>query len=397
MDETYSEALQRIYDQPAETVDLAERVLFWIICAHQSLTVVELQHMYATQEMTENLALEDDDLPDGEILTGACGGLITVDNKTQAIHVIHYTVQQYFERCLGQKLMAARMSLTKVSLKYLALPNLSSGFCTSDAAMLQRLISNPFIDYAAKYWGSDIHLLDADELLPDLERLFSNPTATELMSQVWSLPSVRYPNWSQEFLRNCPALVLAAAFDLPVILQRMIADGHDIEGRGTDKETALIRAATYGHADNVRILVQLGAAVDATDYMGETALQRAARNGHLGVLRVLIDKGADVNNKASSWTPLLSAVSSGNIDAVRMLVEAGADLMSETRWGDTALSMAVRSKQESIAAFLADHGAVLPRGVAGRRAFVIASQAGLQQLVRRLTINYEAVAENPLQ
>ncbi|KUL89847.1 hypothetical protein ZTR_02907 [Talaromyces verruculosus] len=317
--------------------------------------------MYATQEMTEDLALEDDDLPDGEILTGACGGLITVDNKTQAIHVIHYTVQQYFERCLGQKLMAARMSLTKVSLKYLALPNFSSGFCTSDAAMRQRLIM------------------------------------IELTSQVWSLPSARYPSWSQEFPRKCPALVLAAAFDLPVILQRMIADGHDIEGRGTDEETALIRAAAYGHAENVRILVQLGAAVDATDYMGETALQRAARNGHSGVLRVLIDKGADVNNKASSWTPLMSAVSSGNVDAVRMLVEAGADLMSETRWGDTALIMAVRSKQESIAAFLADHGAVLPRGVAGRRAFVIASQAGLQQLVRRLTINYEAVAENPLQ
>lgn len=35
--------------------------------------------------------------------------------------------------------------------------------------------------------------------------------------------------------------------------------------------------------------------------------------------------------------------------------------------------------------------------MAGRRAFVIASRVGLQQLVRRLTINYEAVAESPLQ
>ena len=59
----------------------------------------------------------------------------------------------------------------------------------------------------------------------------------------------------------------------------------------------------------------------------------------------------------------MSSVSSRNIDAARMLVEAGADLMSETRWGDIALSMALRSKQEPIAAFLVDHGAVLPRGV----------------------------------
>jgi hypothetical protein len=105
-----------------------------------------------------------------------------------------------------------------------------------------------------------------------------------------------------------------------------------------------------------------------------------------------------VNNKASNnWTPLVSAVSSGNIDAVRMLVEAGAELMVETEWGDSALSMAVRSGQEAIAAFLADHGALLPRGVTGRRASIIASRGGLQRLVRRLTVAYEAVAGMPLQ
>ena len=80
-----------------------------------------------------------------------------------------------------------------------------------------------------------------------------------------------------------------------------------------------------------------------------------------------------------------------------MLVEAGAELMTETDWGDAALSMAVRSGQESIIELLADHGAVLPRGVAGRRAFIIASQRGLQHAVRRLTVNYEGVAGKPLQ
>ncbi|GFG18991.1 serine/threonine-protein kinase chk2 (cds1) [Aspergillus udagawae] len=59
--------------------------------------------------------------------------------------------------------------------------------------------------------------------------------------------------------------------------------------------------------------------------------------------------------------------------------------------------MAGRSGQEAIAAFLADHGALLPRGVTGRRASIIASRRGLQRLVRRLTVAYEAVAEMPLQ
>ncbi|RHZ69155.1 hypothetical protein CDV55_103316 [Aspergillus turcosus] len=344
LDDTYSEALQRIYDQPSDTVELAETVLLWVACARQSLTVMHLQHMYATQELTGDTALEDDDLPDADILTGACSGLITVDRESQAIHAIHYTVHQYFERSHGQKLMAARLSLTKVSLTYLALPNFSSGFCTSDVAMLQRLTEFPFLEYAAKHWGSEMNVVEVDEVLPNLERLFSNPMVIEMISQACSLPSCRYPNWSQEFPRKCPGFVLTAAFDLP---------------------TALIWAATFGHSDNVRVLLELGAGVNAQDYVGETALQRAARNGHASVIRVLLEGGACVNNKASNnWTPLMSAVSSGNLDPVHIIVEAGAELMVETEWGDSALNMAARSGQEAIATFLADHGALLPRGVA---------------------------------
>lgn len=379
-------------------MELAEIILFWVICARQTLTVAQLQHMYATQELGGEEVLQDDDLPDGEILTSACGGLITVDSRSQAIRAVHHTVQQYFERSHGQKLLAAKLSLTKVSLAYLGLPNFSSGFCTNDAAMLQRLTNYPFLDYAAKYWGSDMNLFDADELLPSLERLLSKPTVVEMASQARSLSSTRHSNWSQEFSRNSPALVLAAAFDIPAILRQMVVKGHELEGKGTDKETALIRAAASGHAENVTVLLSLGATVNAQDYMDETALQRAARNGHGAVIRVLLDGGASVNNKSlNNWTPLMSAVSSGNIDAVRMLVEAGAELMTETKWGDSALSMAVRSGQETIAALLADHGAVLPSGVAGRRATVVGSRKGLQRLVRRLTLDYEAIAGKPLQ
>ncbi|GAQ42481.1 serine/threonine-protein kinase chk2 [Aspergillus niger] len=398
LNDTYSDALERIRDQPAEMAELAELVLLWVICARQNLTVMQLQHMYAMQELVEDMALEDDDLPDGDVLTAACGGLITVDKESQAINVIHYTAQQYFEISLAPKLMTARISLTKVSLAYLVLPNFSTGFCTSDTAMAQRLREYPFIEYAAKNWGSEMNLIDAGELLPDLERLWSNPVAVEMTSQVWSLSNARYPNWSQEFPRNCPALVLAAVYDLPAILRQMIANGHDIEGRGSDEETALIRAATFGQVANVRTLLELGAEVDAQDYMNETALHRAARKGNEEIIRVLIGEGAGVNNKASSnWTALMLAVSCESLNAVRILVEAGAELMSETEWGDTALTMALRSGKENIAVFLADHGAVLPRGLAGRRAFTIACQRGLQHVAQRLTLDYEAVAGRPLQ
>ncbi|KAK5991138.1 putative serine/threonine-protein kinase fhkC [Cladobotryum mycophilum] len=398
LDVTYSQALRRIYCQSQETIDLAESILFWVICARRPLTVLELQHMYAILPLPEAEALENDDLPDGDILTGACGGLIVVDSESQTVRPIHYTTQEYFERCHEQMLLDAKLKLTKICLKYLTLPNFSQGACASDFIMLQRLKQYPFLDYAAKYWGSDGGIFDTDSVLPDVHSFTSNTAAVEVANQAWSLHGFRNTDWSQEYPRNVPALVLVATFELPRILERMVLDGHDIEGKGTDGDTALIRAADLGRTENVRALLKLGAAVNARDHMDETALQKAAGNGDESIVKVLLDGSAEVNLKTSSdWTPLMSAVSSGNIEVVRLLVQAGAHLAAETVWGDSALSIATRNGQEGIALFLADHGAVLPRGPAGRRASIVASRKGFNQLVRRLTADYDAIAQKPLE
>ncbi|KAK2880075.1 hypothetical protein FQN49_000589 [Arthroderma sp. PD_2] len=398
LDATYSEALRRIYCQSSETIDLAESILFWVLCAKRPLTVLELQHVYAALPLSETEALEDDDLPDGDILTGACGGLIIVDGDSQTVRPIHYTTQEYFERCHAQTLLAAKLKLTKICLKYLALPNFLEGACASDLAMLQRLEQYPFLDYAVKYWGSDAGAFDLDSLLPGVRRFTTNSSAVEAANQAWSLHGFRNTDWSQEYPRNVPPLVLVAGFELPGILERMVLDGHDIEGKGTDGDTALIRASGFGRTENVRVLLKLGAAVNARDHMDETAIQRAAENGDESTVRILLDGSAEVNVRSSSdWTPLMSAVSGGNIEVARLLVKAGANLTAETVWGDSALSIATRNGQEPIALFLADQGALLPRGPAGRRASIAASRRGFDQLVRRLTADYDALARKPLQ
>ena len=67
--------------------------------------------------------------------------------------------------------------------------------------------------------------------------------------------------------------------------------------------------------------------------------------------------------------------------------------MVENSWGDSALSIATRVGDEAIANYLADCGASLPNNIAGRRASVSASRKGLHTLVRRLTADYQTVAE----
>lgn len=401
LDATYSDAVQRIYNQAPELVEVAESVLFGVVCAKRPLSVLEIRHVYATLELPDGAFLEDDDLPDGEILTSTCGGLILVDAESQTVRLVHYTAQEYFERSHTQALAAARLSLSSISLTYLTLPNFSDGPCATDAAMARRLEQYPFLDYASKYWGEDIGRLSATEaqgLWPKIARFVADRAALDVASQTQNLPRIRYTRWSQEYPRNVPPLVLAAGFDMPEILRRLItAEGHDIESHGSDRVTALIRAAACGLVGNVRVLLQHGAELEAHDYLDETALHKAARRGAEDVVKALMDAGADINARSPDWTTLISAVTNGNVKVVKMLVHAGADLSAETLWGVTALTVALSNCQEPIATLLADHGAVLPRNSAGRRASMIASRKGNHQLASRFAADYETVAARPLE
>lgn len=396
----YEQTLSRIGSQAEEDVELAEMVLFWIVCARRPLTVLELQQMYAMRTMTDGdddddiLTLDEDDLPDGDSLTGVCGGLVIVNGDSGVVRLVHYTAQQYFETAHASRLPTTKIEITKISLSYLTLSNFSAGICDTDVTMSERLRRFPFLQYASCFWGSESSNIDYSVLWPAVRRFVENTVAVEVANQAQGIPFHRSKHWSQEIPRAAPALVVVASFDLPDILRRLVADGYGVlEETGSDRETPLIRAASRGLSRNVEALLGLGAAVNVYDYAGETAIHRAVGRGDEDTVKLLLSAGADIKiTAAANWTVLMSAVSSGRLEAVRLLVEAGAQLDANTEWGDSALSLATRNGQEAIANYLADAGSTLPNSIAGGRASVVASRKGLAQLVRRLTADYVPVA-----
>ncbi|KAJ0412246.1 hypothetical protein ATCC90586_006632 [Pythium insidiosum] len=79
------------------------------------------------------------------------------------------------------------------------------------------------------------------------------------------------------------------------------------------------------------------------EYM--TALQCAASRGHLDVVRLLLDYGADIHAKDSiGATALYKAASSGCIDVVRLLIERGADVHTRHQMGRTPLVLLFENK-----------------------------------------------------
>jgi ankyrin repeat protein len=96
-----------------------------------------------------------------------------------------------------------------------------------------------------------------------------------------------------------------------------------------------IRVATdkrHGYLEVVKVLVDKGAELDATDNLGHTALFYAALNEQLEVARLLLERGAgaDVQGHNLNGTPLLMAAQNGDVEMVKLLLAYGADPNAET-------------------------------------------------------------------
>jgi ankyrin repeat protein len=86
----------------------------------------------------------------------------------------------------------------------------------------------------------------------------------------------------------------------------------------SDEDTALMGAATYGHTEIVRMLIEHDADINYTDNNGRTALAKAAENRHVDIVNLLLKADADGNKKV---VRLLKAACCG-IPMVVVLVHA---------------------------------------------------------------------------
>lgn len=99
-----------------------------------------------------------------------------------------------------------------------------------------------------------------------------------------------------------------------------------------------LQAAEHNKKEEMAVLLEQGANINAVDNRGRTAAMIAVHTNELDLFQWLIDKGADINIRDNrSDNPLLYSGAEGLLDFVRAAVAAGADTKLTNRFGGTAL------------------------------------------------------------
>jgi len=109
--------------------------------------------------------------------------------------------------------------------------------------------------------------------------------------------------------------------------------------------TSLMSAVISGDIDGVKFFAKSGAElVNQKNIGGATPLLLACREGNLEIVKILIDNGANINaTDNEGWTPLMRAALAGKKDVVDLLMEKDTQAAAVNSIGESAIFHATSS------------------------------------------------------
>ncbi|KAK3389916.1 ankyrin repeat-containing domain protein, partial [Podospora didyma] len=279
-----------------------------------------------------------DGLEDVERMVSVCAGLVTIDEESDIIRLVHYTTQEYFEQTQKQWFPDAQDDISLACLTYLTFNTFEHGMCTTDSEFEERLRSNPLFDYVARHWAYHV-------------------------SSARSMPAEVF-----NFLASRPHV---GAY-VQLLMAKKLWEGQTGYGqyRVPIGKTGLHLATVMGY--EIRVLLTDTKDIDESDIGDRIHLSWATQYEHDTVTKLLLEiRRVDADSKndydctplihviIGGWTTLMYPSEKGHGDAVNLLLEYGANVHHQDEKGQTALLWASRKGYEKVVRYLVDKGADL--------------------------------------
>lgn len=145
-----------------------------------------------------------------------------------------------------------------------------------------------------------------------------------------------------------PGLYLAAA-EGSFKVAKVLLDWNktDVNLLTPQNESPLMMAALKGHTALAKRIIERGGDVNKT---GWTPLHYAATGGHIEIIKLLLEENAYIDAESPNGsTPLMMAAMYGTADAAKLLMEEGADATIKNEKGLTAIDFAQIAKRDDVA------------------------------------------------
>ena len=328
LNDAFEETLQRIHKLPEGRRRLGLNTLMWMSHVHKPLTVDELSDALAIR--LGEASLNTKYRPSQKRMVDCCLGLVTVDEETSIIRLVHYTAQEYLQDHLDQAFDLAGQTtaelIAELSLTYLMTEPFAAGCCPDQVSIWSIVSRYRFIKYASQFWGN--HVLNANSERINkiaLNYLQARPQLAISFQICRYTLGYREVYWESKEVRSVNGLHVAAYFGLEDIAKQILdANALDVDSASSMGTTALILASASGHIPILKTLLEKGADTRKENWYG-TALHCSAESGKVSSIIELLETGIDVNIRSYGRTALDCAVQKRHVEAMLELVKRGAE------------------------------------------------------------------------
>jgi len=393
LDEVYDEVLRRIYSQESHLARLAEQTLSWISYAFRPLTIRELQSALGVEP--GDTTFDIDGIIEESVLISVCEGLITIDEESRIIRLVHHTTQVYLERIRDSQFPSAEVDIARICITYLSFDDFADGCCGPDwhgGGLFYKLQKYPLLRYAATYWG--YHTRGKPEAMLEylILDLLSHQAKVDSFFQAMDL--IEGSHYGPYRPTRVPPISAAASFDLRSIVQLLIEQGANLHSADSNKYTALHHAVCNRHDSVALTVLEHGADLGSRAFSEGSnnlnvvpiALIIAIENADRSMAKLLLRYGAPLNTRdVNGFTALHEAVSKLDEEIVQLLLSSGADVDARSIKGSTPLMMAARTGHTRVTDLLIKSQATVNiQDVAGGTALIYAAQRGHVAITRLL-------------
>ena len=147
----FENTIQRIKRQSENRSRIALQALTLICRARRPMVLSELVDALAFRPQL--VFVSPNHRPSRKIVVDSCHGLVTIDEESQIIRLVHYSVYSFLQGS-QEDLTRDERFIAKLCIEYQMLEPFALGSCQDEGGIVDRLNYCPFIEYAARYWVS---------------------------------------------------------------------------------------------------------------------------------------------------------------------------------------------------------------------------------------------------